>query len=86
MSRICDHFSKHPLQTAGVTISVSISFGIAAADKVGASSPKSLLKEADEALYKVKKSHKAKPLQPAATPGDPKVATLPRDQEGGSKK
>jgi len=86
MSRICDHFSKHPLQAAGITIPVSISFGIAAADKACANSPKSLLKKADEALYRVKKSRKAKPPQPAATPGDPKVVTLPREQEGGSKK
>jgi len=86
MSRICDHFSKHPLHIDGATIPVSISFGIAAADKSESSSPKLLLKKADEALYQAKKSRKANAPHPIASPGDPKVVTLPEDQEGGPRK
>ena len=70
MKRIYHHFRSNPLSTVGVTIPVSISYGIATADDAEADGPDSLLKQADQALYAVKKTRKpaSSGLQPAGSP------------------
>ena len=61
MHRICKGFSRRPLQSKGLEIPVSISFGIASTDDKGVHDPASLVKKADENLYKAKKSRKKPP-------------------------
>ena len=75
MERICRHFARNPLCTAGVTIPVSISYGIATADDSGIDSPFTLIKHADEALYSAKKARKQ--AQSSATRTDP-IDRLPQ--------
>ncbi len=85
MERIHRHFKHNPLSTMGVTIPVSISYGIATADDHEIDSPKSLLKQADEALYLVKQARKPSPPElPPEDPGMPnngKVIDLSREKK-----
>ena len=61
MQRVCADFSQRPLKLKGLSIPVSISFGIAAADDDGVVDPASLVKRADEKLYEAKKSRREPP-------------------------
>ena len=62
MARIQSHFMTHPLDTAGNTISVSISYGVSSNLQKGVTDMAKLLKEADKALYQMKAIRKKKPL------------------------
>ena len=77
MERIHRHLKSHPLSTMGVTIPVSISYGIATADNHKIADPQSLLKQADEALYSAKQIRPAvTPEPPPADPVDPNRAKI----------
>ena len=58
MSRLKDYFLNHPLNTAGDSIHVSISFGVASTEDKSIESPAMLLKKADEMLYVAKAARK----------------------------
>ena len=58
MNRLKDYFIKHPLNTAGTSIPVSISFGVASTEDKSIENPTMLLKKADEMLYKAKSTRK----------------------------
>ena len=75
MQRVCHVFSQRPLQSKGLVIPVSISFGIASTDDKGVHDPASLVKKADENLYDAKKSRKKPPplLDPKKQTGQPVV-------------
>jgi diguanylate cyclase (GGDEF)-like protein len=63
MERIRHHFERNPLCAMGVTIPVSISYGIATADDGKIKDPRALIKQADEALYEVKQRRNSMPLE-----------------------
>lgn len=64
MRRVGEIFSERPLKSMkGVTIPVSVSFGLASADDSGVIDPASLIKKADENLYEAKRSRKSEPLR-----------------------
>ena len=54
MNRLKSYFISHPLNTAGTSIPVSISFGVASTEDKSIENPAMLLKKADEMLYKAK--------------------------------
>ena len=58
MSRLKDYFLSYPLNTAGTSIPVSISFGVASTEDKSIENPAMLLKKADEMLYKAKAAMK----------------------------
>lgn len=70
MRRVCDFFLQNPMKSNGLSIPVSISFGIASADNDGVVDPASLLKMADENLYEAKHASRTPPplLKPAQCP------------------
>jgi diguanylate cyclase (GGDEF)-like protein len=74
MHRICSDFSRRPLQSKGLVIPVSISFGIASTDDKGVHDPASLVKKADENLYEAKKSRRKPP--PHHSPVKPAGKTM----------
>jgi diguanylate cyclase (GGDEF)-like protein len=80
MERIRHHFERNPLIAMGVTIPVSISYGIATADDRNIDGPQALIKQADEALYRAKEARRSAPseLQPAnpENPNNGKVIDL----------
>jgi len=58
MNRLKSYFISHPLNTAGISIPVSISFGVASTEDKSIENPAMLLKKADEMLYKAKAARK----------------------------
>jgi len=58
MNRLKSYFISHPLDTAGTSIPVSISFGVASTEDKSIENPTMLLKKADEMLYKAKAARK----------------------------
>ncbi len=58
MNRLKDYFISHPLDTAGTSIPVSISFGVASTEDKSIENPTMLLKKADEMLYQAKADRK----------------------------
>ena len=58
MNRLKDYFISHPLNKAGTSIPVSISFGVASTENKSIENPAMLLKKADEMLYKAKAARK----------------------------
>ncbi|MDX2441222.1 MAG: diguanylate cyclase [Desulfobacterales bacterium] len=58
MNRLKDFFISHPLDTAGTSIPVSISFGVASTEDKSIENPTMLLKKADEMLYQAKADRK----------------------------
>ncbi len=54
IQRLQDYFHKNPMKIEGERIPVSISFGLSSIGDVGVNDPDSLLRKADEMLYKVK--------------------------------
>jgi len=58
MNRLKDFFINHPLDTAGTSIPVSISFGVASTEDKSIENPAMLLKKADEMLYQAKAARK----------------------------
>lgn len=54
IQRLQDYFHKNPMEIEGERIPVSISFGLSSIGDVGVNDPDSLLRKADEMLYKVK--------------------------------
>lgn len=58
MNRLQDYFMCHPLNTAGTSIPVSISFGVASTEDKSIKNPAMLLKKADEMLYVAKAARK----------------------------
>jgi diguanylate cyclase (GGDEF)-like protein len=60
MNRIRDHLKAHPLKIEDTLISISISFGVAAADDDQIETADHLLKKADEMLYKNKERRKSR--------------------------
>ncbi|MCP4373498.1 MAG: diguanylate cyclase [Deltaproteobacteria bacterium] len=60
MNRLKDYFLSHPLNTAGNSLTVSISFGVASTEDKSIESPSMLLKKADKMLYVAKAARKKK--------------------------
>jgi len=58
MNRLKNYFLAHPLNIAGNSIPVSISFGVASTEDKSIESPAMLLKKADEMLYIAKAARK----------------------------
>jgi len=58
MNRLKNYFISHPLDTAGTSIPVSISFGVASTEDKSIKNSTTLLKRADEMLYKAKAARK----------------------------
>ena len=58
MNRLKDYFIMHPLNKAGTSIPVSISFGVASTEDKSIENPTLLLKKADEMLYRAKAARK----------------------------
>jgi diguanylate cyclase (GGDEF)-like protein len=58
MNRLKDYFISHPLNTAGTSIPVSISFGVSSTEDKSIENPAMLLKKADEMLYIAKADRK----------------------------
>lgn len=54
IKRLQNYFHKNPVDAGGEHISVSVSYGISSIGDVGVNDPKSLLRKADEMLYKAK--------------------------------
>ncbi len=54
IQRLQDYFHKNPMEIEGERIPVSISFGLSSIGDVGVNDPDSLLRKADEMLYKFK--------------------------------
>jgi diguanylate cyclase (GGDEF)-like protein len=63
MNRLKNYFISHPLNAAGTSIPVSISFGVASTEDKSIENPAMLLKKADEMLYKAKAAKKKKLLR-----------------------
>jgi diguanylate cyclase (GGDEF)-like protein len=63
MNRLKDYFISNPLNTAGTSIPVSISFGVASTEDKTIKNPAMLLKKADEMLYKAKAERKTAAIE-----------------------
>jgi len=63
MNRLKDYFTSHPLNIAGTSIPVSISFGVASTEDRSMENPAMLLKKADEMLYIAKAARKATSIE-----------------------
>jgi len=63
MNRLKDYFTSHPLNTAGTSIPVSISFGVASTEDKSIENSALLLKKADEMLYKAKAARNASSIE-----------------------
>jgi len=63
MNRLKDYFTSHPLNTAGTSIPVSISFGVASTEDKSIENSDMLLKKADEMLYKAKAARKTSAIE-----------------------
>jgi diguanylate cyclase (GGDEF)-like protein len=60
VERLKAHFQGNPVNLAGDSLPVSISFGISSAADPGVDNPASLLRKADEMLYNAKESKKTR--------------------------
>ena len=58
IQRLQNYFHKNPMDVGAQKISVSVSYGLSSIEDVGVSDPNSLLRKADEMLYKAKENKK----------------------------